>query len=359
MKKGFTLIELLAVILLLGIVATITTPIILSVISDSKENSSISSARMYANVLDADIINLKVKGYYIRDGIYFINSDGNLCLIGINSDLSCKRGLLINGGSLNIGIQNDRPSCGEIVIKNGEVDNIYDLQYSNYSISIDSSRKNFNVENVNGCKVDPKDSCYTKNNSSYTAYNCDNKYIYVGDGSISKIGSSTFKGKGLKSVTLDYYITTIESNAFEDNNLTRLYVPISIKTIGSYAFSNNNIKELYIGNYDSGDTSLRDDDTNLSVFNSKNKKVDASLLAMVVTPSTLTIGDYAFYNNDLTSVTIYSNVSSIGSNAFYNNPNLKEVVIYACEGDVTIGENAFPPGTSISYKKDTCAIPSV
>ena len=80
---------------------------------------------------------------------------------------------------------------------------------------------------------------------------------------------------------------------------------------------------------------------------------------MVVTPSTLTIGDYAFYNNDLTSVTIYSNVSSIGSNAFYNNPNLKEVVIYACEGDVTIGENAFPPGTSISYKKDTCTIPSV
>ena len=58
---------------------------------------------------------------------------------------------------------------------------------------------------------------------------------------------------------------------------------------------------------------------------------------MVVTPSTLTIGDYAFYNNS----------------------NLKEVVIYACEGDVTIGENAIPPGTSISYKKDTCAIPSV
>ena len=40
-KKGFTLIELLAVIVILAIIALIATPIILNIISDSKEESEI------------------------------------------------------------------------------------------------------------------------------------------------------------------------------------------------------------------------------------------------------------------------------------------------------------------------------
>ena len=38
-KKGFTLIELLAVIVLLGIIAMITTPVVLNAINNSKKQS--------------------------------------------------------------------------------------------------------------------------------------------------------------------------------------------------------------------------------------------------------------------------------------------------------------------------------
>ena len=44
MKKGFTLVELLAVIAIIAIIATITTPLILNVISTSKEKSFKDSA---------------------------------------------------------------------------------------------------------------------------------------------------------------------------------------------------------------------------------------------------------------------------------------------------------------------------
>ena len=43
MKKGFTLIELLAIIVILSIIALITTPIILNIIQTSKENAFIDT----------------------------------------------------------------------------------------------------------------------------------------------------------------------------------------------------------------------------------------------------------------------------------------------------------------------------
>ena len=44
MKKGFTLIELLAVIVILGIIAVITTPLIMGVIENARKSAVLSSA---------------------------------------------------------------------------------------------------------------------------------------------------------------------------------------------------------------------------------------------------------------------------------------------------------------------------
>ncbi len=49
MKKGFTLIELLAVIVILAIIALISTPIILGIINDAKKESNERSAELYAS----------------------------------------------------------------------------------------------------------------------------------------------------------------------------------------------------------------------------------------------------------------------------------------------------------------------
>ena len=51
-KKGFTLIELLAVIVILAIIALISTPIILNIISDSKEESNKRSVELYGKAVE-------------------------------------------------------------------------------------------------------------------------------------------------------------------------------------------------------------------------------------------------------------------------------------------------------------------
>ncbi len=69
MKKGFTLVELLAVILIIGIIATITTPIILNVIGSAKakgfEDSALSllraSKNYYSDQTVSDIIKLPLE----------------------------------------------------------------------------------------------------------------------------------------------------------------------------------------------------------------------------------------------------------------------------------------------------------
>jgi len=98
MKKGFTLIELLAIIVILAIIALITTPIILNVIQSSKEKAFIdtgynlvSAAKNYQAVQNAknkdteltvdytnniNIDKLSMKGNLPDSGILTIDEDG-------------------------------------------------------------------------------------------------------------------------------------------------------------------------------------------------------------------------------------------------------------------------------------------
>jgi len=69
MKKGFTLIELLAVIVILAIIALIATPIVLNIIEESKENSSLRSAEMYLNAVDYAIAQATLNGKILVLGL--------------------------------------------------------------------------------------------------------------------------------------------------------------------------------------------------------------------------------------------------------------------------------------------------
>ena len=53
-KKGFTLIEIIAVLVILAIIALITTPIIFGVIEDSRKNTFTRSVEEMKNVIDMD-----------------------------------------------------------------------------------------------------------------------------------------------------------------------------------------------------------------------------------------------------------------------------------------------------------------
>ena len=67
-KKGFTLIELLAVIVILAIIALIATPIILNIISDSREESNKRSVELYGKAVEQAIAKSQLNGTEIPAG---------------------------------------------------------------------------------------------------------------------------------------------------------------------------------------------------------------------------------------------------------------------------------------------------
>ncbi len=62
MKKGFTLIELLAVIVLLGIVSLIATPIVIDIIDDYRESANLRSIEGYARAIKQEYYNQSMDG---------------------------------------------------------------------------------------------------------------------------------------------------------------------------------------------------------------------------------------------------------------------------------------------------------
>lgn len=84
-RNGFTLIELLSVIVILAIIAVISTPIIIGTIEDSKKSAFKRSAEMILSALSIDVYDKDLDGNYtytISDGIVSddvkINNIGNI-----------------------------------------------------------------------------------------------------------------------------------------------------------------------------------------------------------------------------------------------------------------------------------------
>ena len=111
MKRGFTLIELLAVIVILAIIALIATPIVLSIIDETKNNASLRSAEFYLDAVEQSILMATLNNRTITDGVYNI-IDGDICL---NIDCTDKLEVEVNG---------EKPGSGTISIQNGKIENI-------------------------------------------------------------------------------------------------------------------------------------------------------------------------------------------------------------------------------------------
>ena len=77
-NKGFTLIELLAVIVILAVIALISTPMILGVIDTAKKGSAESAALGYVDAVEKSIMTKQVTGTVTvkADTAYFVVSGG-------------------------------------------------------------------------------------------------------------------------------------------------------------------------------------------------------------------------------------------------------------------------------------------
>ena len=116
MKKGFTLIELLAVIVILAIIALIATPIVLNIISNTKESASLRSADFYLAAVELSIVNATLNNKSITDGTYPIMPDGNVCL-GTLTDNACDKDIL------KVEVKVEKPSGGMLAIEKGQIVN--------------------------------------------------------------------------------------------------------------------------------------------------------------------------------------------------------------------------------------------
>ena len=117
MKKGFTLIELLAVIVILAIIALIATPIVLSIINDTKESALLRSADFYLDGVELSVSESILNNGVIEDGEYPIMANGNLC-IGTLTDNTC------TGNVLEVEVKGEKPSSGTITITSGQISDI-------------------------------------------------------------------------------------------------------------------------------------------------------------------------------------------------------------------------------------------
>ena len=124
MKKGFTLIELLAVIVILAIIALIASPIVINLIEDAKKSSIERSAEFYINAVNLKIANNVLKEELLEDGIYLINSSGNL----VKDD-----------NEYVVELDGKKPSNGSVVIENSKVFSS-SLLMDNYSISLEDGQ---------------------------------------------------------------------------------------------------------------------------------------------------------------------------------------------------------------------------
>ena len=122
--KGFTLIELLAVIVILAIIALIATPIVLSIINDTKESAVIRSAQFYVEAVQSKIMQENMKqGGTLNPSKCIVNTEGNA-----NCD----------GTLLPIEVNGQKPNSGNITFDKGKVTGV-NLTFGDKNVSLNTN----------------------------------------------------------------------------------------------------------------------------------------------------------------------------------------------------------------------------
>jgi len=231
-KKGFTLIELLAVIIALAIIALIATPIVLNVISDAEESAAQSEANLVLkainNYCDQIEVIKKMEGLGENDFDCYEESK--------NKEITLTKGQLLK------------------MVKKLSEDTIVDAKLLNgelVSLTIEKSDKTFvYVDSTNTMEEieSLSDTCFVVSSGVITEYKCDYKNIIIpskiNNMTITGIGDSVFKDKGLNSVQLPDTLISIGDSAFYNNNLISIILPDSLQSIGEDGLAKNNITYL-------------------------------------------------------------------------------------------------------------------
>ena len=125
MKKGFTLIELLAVIVILSIIALISTPIIIHLVENSKKESIERSFEMYQSSFKNTFMDYRIKsGDLLPSGTYASTDDGKgIYLKSDNTKTKIEDFDIAYDGSIVTCSEIEISSSNNIIYKNCMVNN--------------------------------------------------------------------------------------------------------------------------------------------------------------------------------------------------------------------------------------------
>ena len=157
--------------------------------------------------------------------------------------------------------------------------------------------------------------------------------------SVTSIGKEAFKMcYALTSITIPSSVTDIGDDAFEEcTKLTSITIPDSVTSIGYGVFSKcSNLTSINVDN----NNPIYDSRNNCNaIIETKTNTLIADCKNTIIPDSVTSIGDYAFQNSEITSITIPDSVERIGISAFYYCQNLTNITIPASV--TSIGKGAF------------------
>ena len=160
---GFTLIELLAVIVILAIIALIAVPIILNIINDSKESTTIRSAENYLKAVELAIIKENIDEEFNLSECT-VQKNGNLLCTGYDDPIPVQ-------------VDGEKPEEGtKIKFEEGKIVGISNFKISNKNIKaselgleeyvakickkIDSTQEDYSIGTKYECSVNKDDKFY-------------------------------------------------------------------------------------------------------------------------------------------------------------------------------------------------------
>ena len=278
------------------------------------------------------------------------------------------------------------PSCFEFTTSTGTITNYYD--YKGNDSSNGRCSRSVTIPSTIGVTTVKKignSSFYEKNITSVTLPNTIteigyNAFAYNSitsvtiPSSVIELKAGSFEKNRIRTLTLNEGLEKIDAFSFSENQIRTVKVPSTLKIVGDYAFNQNNISSLtlnniltrignfaffknriqsvtipksvtYLGNASFNDNQLPDSVATMYKRNSDGSEDKTTVVSYggrkrysVVVPSTVTnIDNYAYYENDITSMTIPSGVTRLGNLSLaFNNMgtiNIPSTVTY-------IGESA-------------------
>ena len=157
--------------------------------------------------------------------------------------------------------------------------------------------------------------------------------------SVTSIGEGAFNYCRLSNLTIPEGVINIGSSAFSWSNLTSIFIPSSVKNIDVKAFENcGSLTSLVI---DPANTVFDSRDNCNAIIETKSNTLIIGLKYSTIPEGVVSIGEKAFYGQDLESVTIPASVTSIRSDAFHNCDRLTSLTISSSVKNLNIGSSAF------------------